>query len=105
MAPGLPYALAAQIAYPGRQCIAMVGDGSLTMLMGELATAVLYHLPVKVIVFKNNLLAMDRWEQEDLGNMDYGVALQPIDFAKVAVACGAEGYTCRKPEELTAAQV
>ncbi len=102
MAPGLPYALAAQVAYPGRQCIAFVGDGSFTMLMGEMATAVLYQLPVKIIVFKNNALAMDRFEQEDLGNPDYGIALQPIDFAKIAEACGAEGYTCRKPDELEA---
>jgi pyruvate dehydrogenase (quinone) len=100
MAPGLPYALAAQVAYPRRQCIAMVGDGSFTMLMGEMATAVLYHLPVKVILFKNNALAMDRFEQEDLGNPDYGIALQPIDFAKIAEACGAEGYTCKRPEEI-----
>jgi pyruvate dehydrogenase (quinone) len=100
MAPGLPYALAAQIAYPGRQCIAMVGDGSFTMLMGEMATAVLYNLPVKVILFKNNALAMDRFEQEDLGNPDYGIALQQIDFAKIAEACGAEGYTCTRPDEI-----
>jgi thiamine pyrophosphate-dependent acetolactate synthase large subunit-like protein len=100
MAPGLPYALAAQIAYPGRQCIALVGDGSFTMLMGELATAVLYQLPVKIILFKNNSLAMDRFEQEDLGNPDYGITLQPIDFSKIAEACGAEGYTCRKPDEI-----
>jgi pyruvate dehydrogenase (quinone) len=100
MAPGLPYALAAQIAYPGRQCIALVGDGSFTMLMGELATAVLYQLPVKIILFKNNALAMDRFEQEDLGNPDYGITLQPIDFAKIAEACGAEGYTCKKPDEI-----
>jgi pyruvate dehydrogenase (quinone) len=100
MAPGLPYALAAQLAYPGRQCIAMVGDGSFTMLMGELATAVMYKLPVKVIIFKNNILAMDKFEQKDAGDPDYGIALQPVDFAKIAEACGAEGYTCTKPEEV-----
>ena len=94
MAPGLPYVLAGQIAYPGRQCVAMVGDGGFTMLMGELATAVLYQLPVKIIVFKNNLLAMDKFEQEDLGNADYGVALQPIQFARIAEACGVKGFFC-----------
>lgn len=102
MAPGLPYALAAQLAYPGRQCVAMVGDGSFTMLMGELATAVLYNLPVKIVLFKNNELAMDRFEQADAGVQDYGIALQPIDFAKIAQACGAEGYTCKDPGTLTA---
>lgn len=100
MAPGLPYAIAAKIAFPLRQSVAMVGDGGLTMLMGELATAVLYNLAVKVVVFKNNILSMDGFEQDELGNQRYGINLQPIDFAKIAQACGAEGYHCSKPDEL-----
>jgi pyruvate dehydrogenase (quinone) len=100
MGPGLPYAIASQAAYPGRQCIAMVGDGSFTMLMGEMATAVLYNLPIKVIVFKNNSLAMDRFEQEEMGNEKYGADLQPIDFVKVAEACGAEGYKISSKDDL-----
>jgi len=63
MANGLPYAIAAQIAFPERQSIAFVGDGGLTMLMGEFATAVQYSLPIKVIVIKNGTLGMIRWEQ------------------------------------------
>ncbi|MBS1664579.1 MAG: pyruvate oxidase [Bacteroidetes bacterium] len=102
MAPGLPYALAAQVAFPGRQCVAMVGDGSFTMLMGEMATAVMYGLPVKVVVFKNNSLAMDKFEQEEMGNLDYGIALQPIQFAKIAEACGAAGFYCKDPRRLEA---
>jgi pyruvate dehydrogenase (quinone) len=102
MGPGLPYAIAAQLAYPGRQCIAMVGDGGFTMLMGEMATAVLYNLPIKVIIFKNNILAMDLWEQEEIGGKRYGIDLLPIDFAKIAEACGAEGYKCTDPADLTA---
>ncbi|MVN21610.1 pyruvate oxidase [Mucilaginibacter sp. HMF7410] len=100
MAPGLPYAIAAQIAYPGRQSIAMVGDGGFTMLMGEMATAVRYNLPVKVVVFKNNTLSMDQYEQLDIGSKPYGIDLQPIDFVKIAEACGAEGYRCTKPDEI-----
>jgi len=100
MAPGLPYAIAAQIAYPEKQCVAFVGDGGFTMLMGEMATAVLYNLPVKIIIFKNNSLAMDRFEQEEAGGKQYGISLQPIDFAAVAIACGAEGYRCSKAENL-----
>jgi len=100
MAPGVPYAIAAQLANPGRQCIAMVGDGGFTMLMGEMATAVLYNLPIKVIIFKNNILAMDGFEQEEIGSKRYGIELQPIEFAKIAEACGAEGYKCVKPEDV-----
>lgn len=100
MGPGLPYAIAAQLAFPGRQCIAMVGDGSFTMLMGEIATAVHYGLPVKIIIFKNNSLAMDKFEQEEIGGEEYGIKLHPISFAKIAEACGAEGYTVWNPAEL-----
>ena len=58
MGCGLPYALAAQIAYPERQCVAFVGDGGFTMLMGEFATAVQYRLPIKVVIIKNNVSGM-----------------------------------------------
>ncbi|HWN14536.1 MAG TPA: thiamine pyrophosphate-binding protein, partial [Candidatus Dormibacteraeota bacterium] len=56
MACGLPYAIAAQIAYPNRQVVAFVGDGGFSMLMAEFATCVKYRLPVKVVVVKNNTL-------------------------------------------------
>jgi pyruvate dehydrogenase (quinone)/pyruvate oxidase len=100
MAPGLPYAIAAQIAYPGRQSVAFVGDGGFTMLMGEFVTAVKYRLPIKVVIIKNNVLGMIKWEQMVfLGNPEYGVALEPIDFVKFAEACGAIGFRCETPEE------
>jgi pyruvate dehydrogenase (quinone) len=101
MACGLPYAIAAQIAYPERQSIAFVGDGGLTMLMGEFATAAQYNLPIKVIVIKNNTLGMIRWEQMGfLGNPEFGVEFSPIDFAKIAEACGGKGYVIREPSEV-----
>src|SRR5918995_5221469 len=76
MANGLPYAIAAQIAYPDRQCVAFVGDGGFSMLMAELATCVKYKLPVKIIVIKNNTLGMIKWEQMVfLGNPEYGCEL------------------------------
>lgn len=101
MAPGLPYAVAAQLAYPNRQVVAMVGDGAFTMLMGEFATAVKYKLPIRVVIFKNNTLGQIKWEQMVfLGNPEYGVELQPIDFVKVAEACGGQGFHCERPEEV-----
>ena len=99
MANGLPYSIGAAIAYPGRQVVCIVGDGGLTMLMGEIATLVKYKLPVKVIVIKNNVLGQIKWEQmvED-SNPEFGVDLQPIDFAKFADACGAKGFTLDDPK-------
>ena len=107
MAEGLPYAVAAAVAYPNRQIVAIVGDGGFTMLMGELATIRKYNLPVKVMVIRNNVLGEIKWEQMVLeGNPQYGVQLQPIDFALYAQACGVPGYTLDDPttaEEITRA--
>ncbi len=100
MANGLPYSIGAAVAYPGRQVVCVVGDGGLTMLMGEIATLVKYKLQVCVIVIKNNVLGQIKWEQMILeGNPEFGVELQPIDFAMVATACGAKGFTIERPED------
>lgn len=101
MACGLPYAVGAAVAHPGRQVVCFAGDGGFTMLMGELATIVKYQLPVKVIVVKNNVLGMIKWEQLAMeGNPQYGVELQPINFADFARACGADGYTVEDPRQV-----
>ncbi len=100
MGCGLPYAIAAQIAYPNRECVALVGDGGFSMLMAEFAECVKYKLPIKVVVVKNNSLGMIKWEQMVfLGNPEYGCELHPIDFVRVAEACGGIGYRCEKPKE------
>jgi pyruvate dehydrogenase (quinone)/pyruvate oxidase len=98
MANGLPYAIAAQVAYPDRQCVAFVGDGGFSMLMAEFSTCVKYRLPVKVVVVKNNTLGQIKWEQlVFLGNPEYGCQLEPIDFAAFARACGGTGFTIEDP--------
>ncbi len=101
MACGLPYTIAAQVAYPDRQCVGFVGDGGFTMLMGDLATAVKYKLPIKIVIFKNNTLGQIKWEQMVfLGNPEFGCDLDPnIDFAAYARACGAAGFAIRDPKE------
>ena len=99
MANGLPYAIAAQIAYPDRQVVAFVGDGGFSMLMAELATAVKYKLPIRIVVVKNNSLGQIKWEQMVfLGNPEYGCDLHPIDFALFAKSCGASGFTIDDPK-------
>jgi len=98
MACGVPYAIAAAIAFPGRQVVAFVGDGGFTMLMGELATCVKYDLDVKIIVIKNNTLGQIKWEQMVfLGNPEYGCTLEPIDFATVARGFGVSSVTIDDP--------
>jgi pyruvate dehydrogenase (quinone)/pyruvate oxidase len=100
MACGLPYAIAAQVAYPDRPSVAFVGDGGLSMLMAELATCVKYKLPVKIVVIKNGTLGQIKWEQMVfLGNPEYVCELQEIDFVKVAEACGVRGLRIERPGE------
>ncbi|MEX1049493.1 MAG: thiamine pyrophosphate-dependent enzyme [Akkermansiaceae bacterium] len=101
MASGLPYTLAAQLAFPDRQCVAVIGDGAFSMLMADFVTAVKYELPIKVIVFSNRSLAQIKWEQMVfLGNPEYVCDLAPIDFAAVARACGGTGFMVDKAEDL-----
>ena len=100
MANGLPYTIAAQVAYPDRQCVGFVGDGGFAMLMAEFATAVKHRLPVKVIVVKNDTLGQIKWEQMVfLGNPEYGCDLQPIDFVAFARACGGAGFRIEDPAQ------
>ena len=103
MANGLPYSIGAAVAYPDRQVVCIVGDGGLSMLMAEIATLVKYHLNVCIVVIKNNVLGQIKWEQMVLdGNPEFGVELHPIDFAKVAEACGARGFTLERPQDAEA---
>jgi pyruvate dehydrogenase (quinone)/pyruvate oxidase len=104
MAPGLPYAMAAQWAFPDRQCIAFVGDGGFSMLMAEFLTACRHDLPVKVVVVNNASLGQILWEQMVLGFPEYGVR-QPYraSFAPWAQACGGMGVTVEDPGDLEGA--
>jgi pyruvate dehydrogenase (quinone)/pyruvate oxidase len=89
MMAAVPYAIGAQAAYPDRQVVAYTGDGSMMMMMGELATLAQEQLPVKVIVNKNRTLGLIKWEQQIfLGNPEYGCDFSDVDFVKVAEGCG-----------------
>jgi pyruvate dehydrogenase (quinone) len=103
MACGIPYAIAAGIAFPGRPVFAVVGDGGFAMQLGEFSTAVRYKIPLKILVIKNNMLGQIQWEQMMfLGNPQFACELQPIDFAKAAEAMGGRGFTIDAPENIDA---
>ena len=98
MACGMPYAIGAQVAFPDRQVIAVVGDGGFTMLMGEFVTAVAYKLPIKFVIIKNNTLGQIKWEQMVFeGNPEYQCDLLPVDFVAFAKAMGADGVKIDDP--------
>ena len=105
MAPGLPYAIAMQHAFPDRQVIAFVGDGGFAMLMAEFLTAVRHQLPIKVVVNNNNSFGQILWEQIILGYPEYRVrhAEPEGDFAAWARACGGHGVKVTRPGDVAAA--
>jgi pyruvate dehydrogenase (quinone) len=103
MACGLPYAIGAAIAYPDRPVYCIIGDGGLSMLMGELITLAAYKLNVKVIVIKNNTLGQIKWEQMVfLGNPEYACDLYPADFVTIARGAGIDAMRIEEPKDCAA---
>ncbi len=100
MANAMPQALGGAALDRGRQTIAFCGDGGLTMLLGDLITAVTYQLPVKLIVFDNSRLGMVKLEQEQGGLPEFGTVLHNPDLAAVARACGLHGVRVEDASEL-----
>jgi pyruvate dehydrogenase (quinone) len=101
MANALPQAIGAQLCYPGRQVIAMAGDGGLAMLMGELLTVTQYDLPIKIVVFDNSALGMVKLEMDVDGIPDYQTDLKNPNFAKLAEAIGMMGVRIENPADLS----
>ncbi|MFE2754498.1 pyruvate dehydrogenase [Actinosynnema sp. NPDC059335] len=102
MANALPHAIGAQLAHPGRQVIAMSGDGGLGMLMGELLTVALHRLPVKIITFNNSSLGMVKLEMLVDGLPDYGTDHAPVDYAAIAQAAGIYALRVEQPNDVRA---
>jgi len=100
MACALPHAIGAQTAFPGRQVVALAGDGGLTMLFGELLTLIQNRLPVKVVVFNNSSLNFVELEMKAAGIVNFGTGLTNPDFAAVAEAMGVFGRRVEQPAEL-----
>jgi pyruvate dehydrogenase (quinone) len=100
MANAMPQALGAQALDRHQQVVAFCGDGGLSMLLGDLLTAVAYDLPVKLIVFDNSRLGMVKLEQEQGGLPEFGTVLQNPDFAAVASAIGLHGVRVEDPDAL-----
>src|SRR5207302_8487519 len=92
------YAIAAAVAFPHRQVVAVIGDGATSMLMGDLVTFRKYALDAKIVVIKNNTLGQIKWEQMVfMGNPEYVCELEPIDFVQVAQGCGLDAVRIEEP--------
>ena len=101
MANALPQAIGAQATFPGRQVIALCGDGGFTMLMGDMLTLIQQKLPVKIIVFNNGTLGFVEMEMKASGFLDSGVELVNPNFARMAEAAGLFGRRVEDPEDLS----
>lgn len=99
MANAMPHAIGAALAQPGKQVIALCGDGGLTMLLGDLGTIVQYALPIKIIVFNNRSLGMVKLEMEVAGLPDSQTDLLNPDFELIARAMGIKGITVENPSD------
>jgi pyruvate dehydrogenase (quinone) len=98
MACGLPYAIAAAVAYADRPVYCIIGDGGLSMLLGELITVAAYKLNIKIIVIKNDSLGQIKWEQMVfLGNPEYACDLYPADFVTIARGAGIDAIQIDDP--------
>lgn len=100
MANALPHAIGAQVAYPNRQVISVSGDGGLSMLLGELVTARMHNLPLKVITFNNSTLGMVKLEMLVDGLPDFGTNVHDVSYAGVAEAMGFHAERVDDPKKL-----
>ncbi|HIS29100.1 MAG TPA: pyruvate oxidase [Candidatus Avamphibacillus intestinigallinarum] len=100
MGSGLPGAIAGQLAHPDKQVVAICGDGGFGMVMQDFITAVKYDLPVKILVLNNSKIGMIKYEQQQMGHLNYETNLGEMDYAQFANSCGGAGYRIEKIEEL-----
>jgi len=102
MGYGFPAAIGAQIAFPEKTVVDIAGDGSIQMNIQELATAVNYKLPVKIVILNNGYLGMVRQWQEFFYGKRYSHSYirNSPDFVKLAEAYGALGLRATRPEEI-----
>lgn len=100
MANALPHAIGAAFADPGRQVIAMCGDGGLSMLLGELLTVAHHRLPLTAVVFNNGTLGMVELEMLVEGFPAHGTSLGDVDYAAIATQAGIDAVRVTRPGEL-----
>jgi len=92
MGIAIPGAIGAQLTYPDKQVIAIMGDGGAMMNIQELETMQRLHLPCIIIILKDNKYGLIEWKQEMSSNKSYGVNFTGIDFVKIAKSFGIKGY-------------
>ncbi len=97
---GVGYAIAGQFTYPKRQVFALCGDGGFQMSIADLPTAVMYKLPIIFVVYNNSAYKFIELEEQGEGNPVFGTHFCNPDYAKLAEAHGAIGFTVNDYSEI-----
>ncbi|HET7658196.1 MAG TPA: pyruvate oxidase [Bacillales bacterium] len=100
MGCALPGAIAAKMACPDRQVVGVSGDGGFSMVMQDFLTAVRYKLPILFVVLNNEKIGMIKYEQQQIGSVEYLTDLESFDFAQFAEICGGKGFRVEKFDDL-----
>lgn len=100
MGCALPGGLAAKVAYPNRQVVSVSGDGGFSMVMQDFLTAVKYNLPILFVVLNNEKIGMIKYEQQQIGSVEYETDLESFNFAQFAETCGGKGFRVEKFADL-----
>ena len=103
MANAMPQAIGAQAVDPGRQVIALCGDGGFSMLMGDILAIRQHRLPIKIVVYNNRSLGFVAMEMKAGGYLNDNTELENPDFAAIAKAMGIKSLRIDDPKELDAA--
>ena len=103
MSYGLPTAIVAKMEFPGRDVVALAGDGAFLMTIGDLPTAAEYGANVLMIVLNDGAFGQTFMQQSNIYGHTYGTAFHSPDFAQIAKACGAEGIRVTEPKDVEGA--
>ncbi|WP_373765808.1 pyruvate oxidase [Jeotgalibaca porci] len=100
MGIALPGGIAAKKVYPNRQAWNLAGDGAFSMNYQDIVTNVRYDLPVINVVFTNTEYGFIKNKYEDTNSNTFGTEFTDVDYAMIAEAQGAVGFTVRRIEDM-----
>ena len=103
MSYGLPTAIVAKMEFPGRDVVALAGDGAFLMTIGDLPTAVEYGANILIVVLNDGAFGQTYMQQSNIYGHTYGTAFRSPDFAQIAKACGAESIRVSDPKDVESA--
>jgi acetolactate synthase-1/2/3 large subunit len=103
MSYGLPTAIVAKMEFPGRDVVALAGDGAFLMTIGDLPTAAEYGANILMIVLNDGAFGQTFMQQSNLYGHTYGTAFRSPDYAGIARSCGAEGIRVTDTKDIEGA--